>query len=73
MWRILRTDDFESDVRSRQKDKALLDALDKKISRLKEDPTALGKLLSGRLHGMKSTRLVSKFRLIFRVEIQIHR
>jgi len=47
-----------------------LDALDKKIQKLKEDPESIGGFLSGKLHGYKSTRIVRKFRLIFRISNQ---
>ena len=47
-----------------------MDALDKKIQKLKEDPESIGGFLSGKLHGYKSTRIVRKFRLIFRISNQ---
>lgn len=41
--------------------------MDKKIQKLKESPENIGGFLSGSLHGYKSTRIIGKFRLIFRI------
>ena len=41
--------------------------LSKKISKLKQNPNAIGKILHGKLHPSRSTRLVSFYRLIFEI------
>lgn len=46
----------------------LINELDKKIKRLKENPEILGGNLAGSLHGDKSTRLHRNFRLIFTLD-----
>ena len=45
-----------------------MNELDKKINRLREDPTSIGGRLSGNLHGKNSTRLTHKIRLIFEID-----
>ncbi|HLC84179.1 MAG TPA: hypothetical protein VJH22_00105 [Candidatus Nanoarchaeia archaeon] len=51
-----------------KKNGALLDALDKKIQRLQINPEAVGGMLGGVLHGWHSTRLIRKFRLLFKID-----
>jgi len=66
--KIIWTKNFKKDLRKHRKDGQLLDALEKKIERLKEDPYSVGGYLSGQLHGYKSTRILGKYRLVFRIE-----
>tara|TARA_Y100000310_G_C20593924_1_gene769522 strand:+ start:875 stop:1153 length:279 start_codon:yes stop_codon:yes gene_type:complete len=66
-WKVVRTDTFLREFKKYRKNKEFINALDKKIKRLKENPEDVGGYLSGRLHGYKSTRIVGKLRLIFKV------
>jgi len=66
-WNIAETKTFSQEIKKFNKNKELLNALDNKIKRLNENPDNVGGYLSGRLHGYKSTRLVKKFRLIFKI------
>ena len=69
-WEIAVTDTFSKEFKKHKKDKEFVNALDKKIQRLKEEPENVGGYLSGELHGYKSTRIIKKFRLIFRISNQ---
>lgn len=66
-WNIVITDAFSKAFKKYKKNQRVLNALDKKIERLKEAPHGVGGYLSGTLHGHKSTRLVKKMRLIFKI------
>lgn len=66
-WKIIVTDTFSKEFKKYRKDKEFVNALDKKIKRLQENPENVGGFLSGNLHGYKSTRIVGKFRLIFKI------
>ena len=66
-WDIAETKTFSQEIKKFNKNKELLNALDNKIKRLNENPDNVGGYLSGKLHGYKSTRLVKKFRLIFKI------
>ncbi len=66
-WIVKRTETFLHFLKQHRHNKQLLDALDKKIKHLQEDPIAVGGELAGALHGKKNTRLIRKFRLIFSV------
>ena len=66
-WIIKRTDTFLRFLKQHRHNKPLLDALDKKIQHLQEDPLAIGGKLAGALHGKRNTRLIRKFRLIFSI------
>ena len=66
MYDIQSTDTFLKELKKFKKNNQLLLELDKKIERLKEDPEAVGGRLSGKLHGLHSTRLIKNVRLIFR-------
>ena len=66
-WIVKRTDTFLHFLKPHRHNKPLLDALDKKIKHLQEDPIAIGGCLAGALHGKRSTRLIRKFRLIFSI------
>ena len=67
MWRVIRTERFSREFKKLEKNVEFVNALDKKIKRFKEDPHSIGGYLSGRLHGYKATRLVRKFRILFRI------
>lgn len=73
MWEVIVTETFSSEFRKHKKDGEFVRALDKKIERMKEDPSSVGGFLSGNLHGYKSTRILSKFRILFRVNESEHR
>ena len=66
-WTVKRTDTFLQFLKPNRHNKPLLDALDKKIRHLEENPLAVGGELAGALHGKRSTRLIRKFRLIFSI------
>ena len=66
-WRIVTTRIFSQKFKKYKRDKEFIDALNYKIERLKQDPENIGGYLSGRLQGYKSTRIIRKFRLIFKV------
>ncbi|MEK6857465.1 MAG: type II toxin-antitoxin system RelE/ParE family toxin [Nanoarchaeota archaeon] len=66
-WIVERADSFLKDLSKYRKNSELLNALDNKIKRLEIDPENVGGMLSGRLHGKQSTRLIRKFRLIFQI------
>jgi len=65
---VIPTPEFKKIINKLKKNKELLDALDKKIPRLQENPHVVGGMLSGDLHGLCSTRLIRVFRLIFRIK-----
>ncbi len=67
IWTVIRTDRFSEEFKRFEKDKEFVDALDKKIKRLEEDPT-IGGFLAGKLHGYKSIRLVKNFRVLYRID-----
>ncbi|MEK6926493.1 MAG: type II toxin-antitoxin system RelE/ParE family toxin [Nanoarchaeota archaeon] len=66
-YEIIATNTFSKEFKKHKKDKEFIEALDKKVQRLKEDPNHVGGFLSGKLHEYKSTRIVKKFRLIFKI------
>ena len=66
-WSVIRTDRFSKEFKKFEKNKQFVDALDKKIERLQEDPS-IWRYLSGRLHEYKSVRLLGKFRILFRID-----
>ena len=41
------------------------------MRRLREDPTTVGGRLSGKLHGLRSTRLIGNYRLLFQVDTTV--
>jgi addiction module RelE/StbE family toxin len=67
-WVIKTTETFQRYLKEHKKNRQLLNEMDKKILRLKEDPEIVGGELSGRLHGKRSTRLAKKYRLIFSID-----
>ncbi len=66
-WEIGSTKRFSQEVKKFRRNSEFLDALDAKIQRLKENPESISGYLSGKLHGYKSTRIIGKFRLLFKV------
>ena len=66
-YEIIITNTFSKEFKKHKKDKEFVNALDKKIERLKNSPENVGGFLSGKLHGYKSTRIIRKFRLIFKI------
>lgn len=68
VYEIKVTDTFSKQFKKHDRDGEFVSALDKKIEKLKINPLDLGGFLSGKLHGYKSTRIVRKFRLIFRID-----
>ncbi len=66
-WIIKRTDTFLKHLKKHKNNHELLNELDKKIQRMKEEPH-IGGCLSGALQGKRSTRLVAKYRLIFQID-----
>ena len=69
-YEIIITNTFSKEFKKHKKDKEFVNALDKKIERLKNSPDNVGGFLSGKLHGYKSTRIIRKFRLIFKIAEQ---
>ena len=69
--RIFWTKNFKKDLRKHSKNRKFIDALEKKIERLRETPEVVGGYLSGQLHGYKSTRIAGKFRLVFRIREEV--
>lgn len=69
-WKTIATDLFKRDAKRLKKRRDLWAALDKKIQRLKTTPEAVGKRLSGNLHGLRSTRLLDKWRLAFQIDAE---
>ena len=69
-YEIVITDTFSKEFKKYKKDTEFINALEKKIQRLKEDPQHVGGFLSGNLHGYKSTRIIRKFRLTFKINEQ---
>lgn len=65
---MVATEHFSKSIRKNKKNTALLCELENKVQRLKETPHSIGKRLSGNLHGLYSTRIMSDFRLIFRID-----
>lgn len=68
LWKIIATKIFSKEFKKYKKNGNFVDALEKKIQRLKKNPVNIGGYLSGRLHGYKSTRIIRKLRLIFKID-----
>ncbi len=66
-WNIIRTDTFSKEFKKYKKDSEFIHAFEAKLRRLQEDPENVGGYLSGKLHGYKSTRIIRKLRLIFKI------
>ncbi|MCQ3921640.1 MAG: hypothetical protein DPW13_11890 [Planctomycetes bacterium] len=71
-WKLVRTATFLEHLKRFRRDGEFWKALDKKLTRLRQDPESVGGMLSGELHGKKSTRLLRTLRLIFRIDVQAH-
>lgn len=67
-WEIKRTDTFLKHLKKYKNSHQLLQELDDKLMRLREDPNAIGGELGGKLHGKRSTRIAKNFRLIFQID-----
>ena len=66
-WDLKVTDIFSKEFKKHKKDGEFVRALGAKLERLKENPENVGGYLSDRLHGYKSTRIVGKYRLVFKI------
>jgi len=72
IWTIKRTDSFIISFSRFRDNPVILRELEKKIKRLKQDPSHVGGWLHGTLHGKRSTRIAQKYRLIFTIDEQSH-
>lgn len=68
MYTIKRTDTFVKHLKKYKKNQQVLTELGKKLQRLQTEPDKVGGRLSGKLHGLKSTRLAKNIRLIFKID-----
>jgi len=66
-WKIIATTTFSKNFKKYKRGKEFINALDNKIKRLQEDPQSVGGHLSGNLQGHKSTRIIGKLRLLFKI------
>lgn len=66
-WKIIITETFSKEFKKYKRDNDFINALNKKIKRFQENPNDIGGNLSGKLQGYKSTRLMNKFRIIFKI------
>ena len=71
-WEIIVTETFSREFRRYRKNQEFVNALGRKVQRLKENPESVGGCLSGKLHGYKSTRILGKFRMLFRMDHEAH-
>ena len=67
-YEIIVTENFSKEFKKHKKDGEFAKVLDNKIQRLKNSPNDVGGYLSGKLHGCKSTRIIKRFRLIFKID-----
>ena len=67
-WKVIATKTFSKEFKKYKKHSDVVKALDKKIARIKKDPNSIGGYLVGSLHRYKSTRIMKKLRLIFKIE-----
>ena len=67
VWEVKSTETFSRQFQKHKKDGEFIKILDNKIKRLQEDPDNVGGYLSGKLHGYKSTRILKKLRLVFKI------
>lgn len=65
---FIATNPFKKHIRKYKRNRSLLKELETKLQRIKINPSQVGKLLSGNLHGYRSTRILSNFRLVFRID-----
>ena len=66
-WKIISTETFSRQFQKHKKDGEFVKILDNKINRLKETPENVGGYLSGKLFGYRSTSILRKLRLIFKI------
>ncbi|KHO55085.1 MAG: hypothetical protein QT10_C0007G0071 [archaeon GW2011_AR19] len=66
-WKVISTETFSKQFKKHKKDGEFVKILNNKIKRLKENPENVGGYLSGKLHGYKSTRILRKLRLVFKI------
>ena len=67
LWKVIVTETFSKTFKKYNKREEFLNALDKKLQRIKQNPYGVGGNLSGKLKGYKSTRIIRKLRLIFKI------
>ena len=72
IWEIKRTEAFSKEFKKHKKNGEFVKALEAKLERLKDNPESVGGYLSGRLHGYKSTRIVGKYRLVFKIVKEVN-
>ena len=66
-WKVISTETFSKQFKKHKKDGEFVKILNNKIKRLKENPENVGGYLSGKLNGYKSTRILRKLRLVFKI------
>ena len=66
-WKVVSTETFSRQFQKHKRDGEFVKILDGKIRRLQENPENVGGYLSGKLHGYKSTRILKKLRLMFKI------
>ena len=66
-FKVIATDTFSKEFKKFKRDAEFIKNLDNKIKRLEKDPENVGGYLSGKLHGFKSTRIIKKYRLVFKI------
>jgi mRNA-degrading endonuclease RelE of RelBE toxin-antitoxin system len=67
MWKIVITDNFSQQFKKISRNRDFVEALDKKIERLKLDPYSVGGGLRKELSGKRSTRLLKNYRVVFEI------
>ena len=66
-WKVISTETFSRQFRKHEKNGEFVKILNNKIKRLQENPENVGGYLSGKLHDYKSTRILKKLRLVFKI------
>ena len=66
-WKVISTETFSRQFHKHEKNGEFVKILNNKIKRLQENPENVGGYLSGKLHGYKSTRILRKLRLVFKI------
>jgi len=66
-WKVISTETFSKQFQKHKKNGDFIKILNNKIKRLQKEPENVGKYLSGRLYGYKSTRILKNLRLIFKI------
>ncbi|MBU4116267.1 MAG: hypothetical protein KKG94_00825 [Nanoarchaeota archaeon] len=67
IWKVITTKTFSKAFKKYKKDSEFTKVIEQKIKRFKENPHNVGGNLSGKLKGYKSTRIIRKFRLLFKI------